>query len=69
ISSLPAGAYTIVVNDGTPIHNWVIEGDGVKEATSVTGRGTSTFKVTFKPGEYRYHCDPHPNMNGSITVT
>ncbi|MBC7373155.1 MAG: hypothetical protein H7323_04110, partial [Frankiales bacterium] len=47
ISSLPAGAYTIVVNDGTPIHNWVIEGDGVKEATSVTGRGTSTFKVTF----------------------
>ena len=69
VTSLPAGAYTITVNDATPIHNWVIEGDGVKEGTSVSGRGSSTFKVSFKPGEYRFHCDPHPSMNGSITVT
>ena len=69
IGSLPAGAYTIVVNDGTPIHNWAIEGDGVQQETSVEGRGTSTFQVTFKPGEYRFHCDPHPSMKGTITVT
>lgn len=70
VSALPAGAYTIVVNDGTPIHNWVIEGDGVKEETSVSGRGTSTLQVSLKPGEYRFYCEPHTSsMNGTITVT
>jgi len=25
--------------------------------------------VTFKPGEYRYLCDPHPSMQGHFTVS
>ncbi len=28
-----------------------------------------TFSHTFnQPGEYLYHCEPHPNMKGLVTV-
>ena len=69
VTSLPAGAYTIVVNDGSRIHNWVLSGDGVDAATDVVGTGEETFEVTLSAGEYTYVCDPHPSMKGAITVT
>ncbi len=29
-----------------------------------------TFRYTFDtPGTYAYHCDPHPSMTGTVTVT
>ena len=68
VTTLPAGDYTIVVDDQTKIHNWALSGDGVDAATDVTGTGEMTFQVTFKAGEYTYVCDPHPSMNGSLTV-
>ena len=69
VTTLPAGDYTIVVDDQTKIHNWALSGDGVDAATDVTGTGEMTFQVTFKAGEYTYVCDPHPSMTGSLTVT
>lgn len=69
VTTVPAGEYTIKVSDGTRIHNWALSGDGVDEATEVSGTGESTFTVTLKAGEYSYVCDPHPSMNGTLTVT
>ncbi len=42
------------------------EGDDLK--SGLFGQD-ETFRHTFDaPGEYRYHCEPHPNMQGLVTV-
>lgn len=69
VTTLPAGAYTIVVQDYSSIHNWALSGSGVDAATDVAGRGEMTFQVTFAAGEYTFVCDPHPSMTGTVTVT
>ena len=68
VTTLPAGTYTIEVSDPSRIHNWALTGEGVSVATSVSGTGDETFEVTFVAGDYSYVCDPHPSMNGTITV-
>ena len=70
VTTLPAGKYSIVVEDGSRIHNWALSGNGVDAATDVVGTGTETFEVTLSAGKYTYVCDPHTDsMKGSITVT
>lgn len=70
VTTLPAGDYTIKVDDQTRIHNWALSGDGVDDvATEVSGTGEQSFPVTLTAGEYTYVCDPHPSMTGTITVT
>jgi plastocyanin len=69
VESLPAGTYTIKVDDRSAIHNWHLEGDGVDEATGVSAKEAKDFTVTLTAGKYKFHCDPHPSMNGSLTVT
>lgn len=66
----------IVVDVGTAV-TWVngddiahtVTSDGRKDMNSpLFGRG-GTFSHTFdEPGEYAYHCTPHPNMQGLVTV-
>ncbi len=68
VTELPAGEYNIEVSDPTDIHNFHLIGGGVDEKTGVTEKTDTTWVVTFKPGEYRYMCDPHPSMNGHFTV-
>jgi plastocyanin len=69
VSKLPAGQYTIVVNDKANIHDFHLSGPGVDKKTSVSGQGATTWKVTLKKGTYHYQCDPHATvMNGSFTV-
>ncbi|OGO51577.1 MAG: hypothetical protein A2148_01305 [Chloroflexi bacterium RBG_16_68_14] len=42
------------------------EGDALD--SEILGEGES-FSFTFtQPREYRYHCTPHPNMQGLVTV-
>lgn len=69
VSSLPAGDYVIEVSDPATIHNFHLTGGSVDESTSVPETEETTFEVTLEPGDYRYVCDPHPNMVGSFTVT
>ena len=47
----------------------MLSGTGVSQATTVSGRGTTTWQVVFTAGKYTYVCDPHPSMNGALTVT
>ena len=69
VTSLKAGTYTIVVNDKAADHNFHLSGPGVNKLTSVSGKGTTTWKVVLKKGTYKYVCDPHASfMKGSFTV-
>lgn len=70
VTSVPAGSYTIEVNDQADIHNFHLTGPGVDEATDVAAVGTETFDVELQAGTYEYVCDPHASsMNGSFEVT
>ena len=69
VESLPAGDYTIEVDDPAATHNFHLVGGSVDETTSVPDTEQTTFEVTLEPGEYTYKCDPHPPMTGTFTVT
>jgi plastocyanin len=70
VSTLPAGSYTIDVDDQSDIHNFHLPGTGVDESTEVSEVETETWEVTFEAGTYEFVCDPHAStMNGSFEVT
>jgi plastocyanin len=70
VTKLKAGTYTIVVQDKAADHNFHLKGPGVNKTTSVSAKGTSTWKVTLKKGTYTYVCDPHASfMKGSFVVS
>jgi plastocyanin len=70
--SVPAGTYTLKVEDKSDQHNFHLIGPGVDEkVTEVAFQGDKTVTVTLKPGTYTYQCDPHAasGMKGTFTVT
>ncbi len=69
VETLPAGQYTINVNDLSEIHNFHLKGGEVDETTTVPETGEKTFTVDLTAGEYEAICDPHPQMVTSFTVT
>ena len=69
VKTLHPGAYTLTVNDKADIHDFHISGPGVNKKTSVSGTGTTTWKIVLKKGKYHYQCDPHASsMNGNVAV-
>lgn len=69
VETLPAGEYTINVNDMSEIHNFHLKGGEVDETTTVPEVGEETFTVNLTAGEYEAICDPHPTMVTTFTVT
>ena len=70
VTTLPHGAYTIMISDKSPIHNFHLTGPGVNKTTGVAASGSATWKVTLKAGKYTYVCDPHvPAMKATFRVT
>jgi hypothetical protein len=70
VTTLPAGSYTINVDDQSDIHNFHLSGPGVDEATVVGETGMTTWDVTLEAGSYHFQCDPHAStMNGDFEVT
>lgn len=69
VGTLRPGTYTLEVDDQTEIHNFHLTGEGVDVETGVSETGKKTFTITLQAGEYRYVCDPHPNMQGTLTVS
>ena len=69
VTELPAGDYSIVVNDLSEIHNFHLEGEDVDEATTVPETGETTWDVTLTAGDYTAICDPHPGMKLEFSVT
>lgn len=70
VKTLKPGTYKLVVADKASIHNFELEGPGVKKVeTDVAAEGTKTFTVTLKKGRYTFYCEPHESsMHGSFTV-
>jgi plastocyanin len=70
VSTLPAGTYTIEVDDQSDIHNFHLSGGSVDEATEVGETGTETWELTLEEGAYSFVCDPHAgSMSGSFEVS
>jgi len=69
VTTLPAGEYSIEVQDLSTMHNFHLTGGSVDETTTVPEVVDTTFDVTLEAGEYTYVCDPHSRMTGSFTVT
>lgn len=70
VNALKAGTYAIVVRDRASDHDFHLTGPGVDKVTSVGGKGTVRWQVTFVKGTYDYVCDPHASfMKGSFTVS
>ena len=69
VTELPAGDYSITVDDLSEIHNFHLEGGEVDESTTVPETGETTWDVTLAAGDYTAICDPHPGMKLEFTVT
>jgi plastocyanin len=70
--SVPAGTYTLKVEDKSDMHNFHLIGPGVDNVvTEVAFVGDKTVTVTLQPGTYTYQCDPHAasGMKGTFEVT
>jgi hypothetical protein len=70
VTQIPAGTYTVVVNDAGTEHNFHLLGAGVDLATSIEATEQPTWTVTFADATgYQFRCDRHPNtLNGSFNV-
>jgi hypothetical protein len=71
VKTLKHGKYTLVVQDKASIHNFTLNGPGIrnKTITGTTFVGTKTVTVTLKTGKYRYYCTVHPTVSGTFKVT
>jgi plastocyanin len=68
VTRLEPGTYDVQVEDRSEEHSFHLRGPGVEERTGVTSTETVTWTVTFRDGNYRYHCDPHPTLGGDFVV-
>jgi len=71
VKTLKHGNYTLVVQDKASIHNFTLNGPGIKNKT-ITGTtfvGTKTVTVSLKTGKYKYYCTVHPTVRGIFKVT
>ena len=61
VKTLKAGTYTLVIHDGSAIHNYELDGPHGKSWTFTTPSfvGTKTRTLTLVPGKYKAYCAPH----------
>nr|MBA2741029.1 hypothetical protein [Actinomycetota bacterium] len=71
VTTLPAGSYTIEINDQAAEHNFHLTGaGGVDTSTTVEEVTEVSWEVDLEAGTYTYVCDPHASsMTGSFEVT
>ena len=64
--SVPPGAEITVVNEDSAYHT-VTSDDGSFDVGARDGEPV-TFTAPDEPGEYPFHCTPHPNMTATLVV-
>jgi plastocyanin len=76
VKTLKPGTYSITVTDKSGIHDFQLEGPGLKNGkkkiTDVSFVGKKTVTVTLKKGTYTFVCTPHrqiPTMRGKFKVS
>jgi plastocyanin len=64
VKTLKAGTYTVVIHDDSAIHSYELDGPKGKSwsFTSVSFKGTKTFKLKLAAGKYKAYCEPHESM-------
>lgn len=66
---IKAGSTVTLTNDDAVTHSIIADaGDPDLFATAPLIRGAAHSVVLTKPGKYRYHCEIHPSMQGTILV-
>ena len=68
-ASVPAGATVTVKNDDNSSQHTVTADTGNAFNVTVDPGKTVTFTAPSKPGTYKFHCNIHPFMHGTLTVT
>jgi plastocyanin len=68
VKSLTAGTYRVTVKDLTKKDNFHLTGPGLSKKTSVKGKSTSSWKLTFKVGTYSYRSDARKTLKRKFTV-
>jgi len=69
VKSLQEGEYTFVVSDRSKIQNFRLRGPGVSKATSLKGRGRSTWTLSLGPGRYTFSSSGARKLKGTFKVT
>ena len=64
--SVPPGAQVTVVNEDSTYHT-VTADDGTFDVGARNGEPV-TFTAPNEPGEYPFHCTPHPDMTATLVV-
>ena len=70
VRSTARGRVNLTVRDRSRFHHFHLIGPGVNRRTTVGFVGTQTWRLTLRPGLYRFLCDPHARrgMRGSFRV-
>jgi plastocyanin len=67
VTEIAVGTTVTVTNTDSSPHTWTAD-DGSFDSGSIAGG--ESFEFTFDtPGEFAYHCNFHPSMTGTITVS
>ena len=71
VKTLKHGKYRLTVQDKSSIHNFTLNGPGIKNkmVTGTSFVGKKSVTVTLKKGSYRYFCTVHPEVTGTLKVT
>ena len=67
VSSVKAGS-TVTVKNNDGFGHTVSQDNGGFDV-QVGGNSTATFTAPSKPGTYKFHCNIHPQMHGTLVVT
>jgi hypothetical protein len=69
VTNLPAGTYTVTVQDLSDQHNFHLFGPGVDQKTEIITSGDASWTVTFQDQNgYSFQCDAHSSLTGTFTV-
>jgi plastocyanin len=71
VGTLKHGKYVFMVRDKSNIHNFTVNGPGIKNKTiTATGFvGMKTATLTLAKGGYRFYCTVHPSVAGTFKVS
>jgi len=67
-ASVAPGAKVTVKNDDAQNHTLTSAPKGSFAVTANGGGGTATFTAPSKPGSYKFTCDFHADMSGTLVV-
>ena len=67
--TVKAGAKVTVMNMDSTAHTLTDKATHKFDTGNVAGGGKGTFTAPSKPGKYKFGCNYHPEMAGTLTVT